>query len=150
MFRDRSIFTVISPFSNKISTSDPESNSICRGQGTVKIEINNKPVTFKNCLYVPKITKNLVSLLDLCDKSITITKNNNKFHISQSGQVLLSGHIINKLMIVTFDQPKSFLVKVGEDPPWNQRLGHPGNQVLKSLGLTNVSEQPCNMCAKGK
>ncbi|MBW0538230.1 hypothetical protein O181_077945 [Austropuccinia psidii MF-1] len=150
MFRDKSIFTEISSFSNKISTSDPESSLICRGQGTVKIKINNELVMFKNCLYVPKITKNLVSLLDLFDKSITITKDNNQFHISQSRQVLLSGHIINKLMVVTFNQPKSFLTKGGEDPPWHQRLGHPGNQVLKSLGFTNFSEQPCDVCAKGK
>ncbi|MBW0558206.1 hypothetical protein O181_097921 [Austropuccinia psidii MF-1] len=53
-------------------------------------------------------------------------------------------------MIVTFNQPKSFLTKGGEDPPWHQRLGHPGNQILKSLGFTNFSEQPCDVCAKGK
>ncbi|MBW0534367.1 hypothetical protein O181_074082 [Austropuccinia psidii MF-1] len=150
MFRDKSIFTEISPFSNKISTSDPESNLICKGQGTVKIKINNKLFTLKNCLYVPKITKNLASLLDFCNKSITITKDDNRFHLSQNGRVLLSGNIINKLMIVTFNQPKLFLTKGGESPPWHQRLGHPGNQVLKSLGLANANEQPCNVCAKGK
>ncbi|MBW0476331.1 hypothetical protein O181_016046 [Austropuccinia psidii MF-1] len=150
MFCDKSIFTERSPFSNKISTSDPESDLICRGQGKVKIKINNQLFTLKNFPYVPKITKNLVSLPYFCNKSIRITKAKYWFHLSQRSQVLLSGHIIKKLMIVTFNQPKSFLTKMGENPPWHQRLGHPGNQVLKSVGFSNFHEQPCVVCAKGK
>ncbi|MBW0562211.1 hypothetical protein O181_101926 [Austropuccinia psidii MF-1] len=151
MFHDKNIFTELKMlFDEKIVTRNPKSNLVCKGRGTVEILINDKLIKLKDCLYVPEIMRNLVSLLELCNKSITITTKNKSFHLSQNNQILLSGHIINKLMIVTFDHPSSFLTKIKNTPPWHQRLGHPGNHVLKSLGLFNLNELPCNVCSKGK
>ncbi|MBW0527519.1 hypothetical protein O181_067234 [Austropuccinia psidii MF-1] len=79
-----------------------------------------------------------------------MNKGNNHFQLSQSGQVFLGGHIINKLMIVTFNLQRLFLPKGGEYPPWHQMLGQPANQVLKSLGFGKFDEQLCDVCARGK
>ncbi|MBW0469566.1 hypothetical protein O181_009281 [Austropuccinia psidii MF-1] len=77
MFHNREIFTKLDlSLNRKITTSDPNSNLICKGHGTVEIMINDKPFVLENCLYVTDLTKNLVSLLDLCHKRITITRNN--------------------------------------------------------------------------
>ncbi|MBW0488227.1 hypothetical protein O181_027942 [Austropuccinia psidii MF-1] len=66
MFNDKEIFTELTSNHNKvIATSNPSSNLICKGRGTVKILINGKIFTLKDCLHVPKLARNLVSLLDL-------------------------------------------------------------------------------------
>ncbi|MBW0538151.1 hypothetical protein O181_077866 [Austropuccinia psidii MF-1] len=107
MFNNRSLFSNFTESSDEsISTSNPSSSLICKGQGTVKIIINNSPLTFLNCLYVPKLTKNLASLLDLCKPPITITRNGSTFELLHDKQIFLSGQLINKLMVVFFDQPK--------------------------------------------
>ncbi|MBW0498455.1 hypothetical protein O181_038170 [Austropuccinia psidii MF-1] len=151
MFSDKSIFTelIFTP-EEKIATSDPRRNLTCKGKGTVKIEVNKKLLTLHNCLYVPNITKNLVSLLELCTKLITIEKTGATFQLLNNNQVLLKGQIINKLMYVSFNRPKTLLSKIASDPIWHLRLGHPGNQVLKSLGLKPLENDLCDTCVKGK
>ncbi|MBW0576429.1 hypothetical protein O181_116144 [Austropuccinia psidii MF-1] len=134
----------------KIVTIDPKSNLVCKGQGIVEILINEKLNKLKVCLYVPKLTQNLVRLLNLCNKSITITKENKSFHLSQNNKILISSHIINKLMIVTFDQPGAFLKKTDKNSPWHQQLGPPGNQVLKFLSLINLNESQFYVFSKVK
>ncbi|MBW0518048.1 hypothetical protein O181_057763 [Austropuccinia psidii MF-1] len=56
---------------------------------------------------------------NLCHKPITITRNNSAFHLSQNNSTILSGQIINKLMIVTFNQPVSLLTKHSHNAPWH-------------------------------
>ncbi|MBW0549089.1 hypothetical protein O181_088804 [Austropuccinia psidii MF-1] len=151
MFNNKEIFTELASNHNEvIATSDPSSNLICEGRGTVKIVINNKIFTLKDCLYVPKLARNLVSLLDLCHKSITITKDGPSFHLSQNNTNVISGHLINKLMIVPFNQPLANLTESNSSIIWHQRLGHPGNSIMKSLGLEPPSKDICDICVKGK
>ncbi|MBW0576851.1 hypothetical protein O181_116566 [Austropuccinia psidii MF-1] len=150
MFNNRSLFSNFTESSDKsISTSNPSSSLICKGQGTVKIIINNSPLTLLNCLYVPKLTKNLVILLDLCKAPITITRNGSTFELLHDKQIFLSRQLINKLMVVFFDQPTIHLTKNNPSPPWHSHLGHLSNQVLKSLGL-KPNNNPCNTCTRGK
>ncbi|MBW0552465.1 hypothetical protein O181_092180 [Austropuccinia psidii MF-1] len=151
MFSDKSIFTklIITP-EEKIATSNPRSNLTCKGKGTVKIEVDKRLLTLYNFLYVPNITKNLVSLLELCTKLITIQKTDATFQLLNDNQVLLNGQLINKLMCVSFNRPRTFLSKLAPNPLWHLRLGHPGNQVLKSLGLQPCENDFCDTCVKGK
>ncbi|MBW0590482.1 hypothetical protein O181_130197 [Austropuccinia psidii MF-1] len=94
MFSDEKLFTeLIRTPEERISTSDPKRSLVCKGRGTVQIDINSKSMILQNCLYVPNIAKNL---------------------------------------------------------SWHQRLGHPGSQELKSLGLESLDETPCDVCVKGK
>ncbi|MBW0484566.1 hypothetical protein O181_024281 [Austropuccinia psidii MF-1] len=101
MFSDKSIFTelILTP-EEKIVTSNQRSNLTFKGKGTIEIEFNKRLLTLKNCLYVPKITKNLVSLVELCTKSITIQKTGATFQLLNDNQFLLNGQIINKLMYI--------------------------------------------------
>ncbi|MBW0586880.1 hypothetical protein O181_126595 [Austropuccinia psidii MF-1] len=134
----------------KIATSDPSSNLLCKGRGTVEISVDNKLFKLENCLYLPRLKRNLVSLLDLCSKPITITRNVLSFYFSKCDQQFLSGDVIKKLMIMTFDQPSSMLTSMPEKSPWHALLGHPGDQFLKTLGLKIHDMDPCEICAWGK
>ncbi|MBW0584091.1 hypothetical protein O181_123806, partial [Austropuccinia psidii MF-1] len=150
MFNNRSLFSNFSEINESISTSDPSSNLMCKGQGTVKIIIDKNSFTLLNCLFVPKLTKNLVSLLDLCKDPITIARDNSTFQLSQNDQTFLSGQLINKLMVVFFNQPMANLTESPSNPPWHLHLGHPSNQVLKSLGLKPIDNNSCDTCTRGK
>ncbi|MBW0477194.1 hypothetical protein O181_016909 [Austropuccinia psidii MF-1] len=151
MFNTRSLFT---NFTNgrdeKITTRNPSSSLICKGHGTVKSLINDNLFTLKNCLYVPKLTKNLVSLLDLCEALITVTRNNLNFHLSNNNCVFLSGCLISKLMVVTFNKPRAYMTENFLNPPRHSRLGYPSNQVLKSLGLKPINDNSCDIRVRGK
>ncbi|MBW0470937.1 hypothetical protein O181_010652 [Austropuccinia psidii MF-1] len=151
MFSDENLFNKLALTSEeRISTSDPGSSLTCKGQGTVKINIKNESLTLHNFLYVPNITNNLVSLLDLCSKSITIIKNGMTFQLPNDEQVLLKGQIVNKLMTVNFNQPRTLLSKISTNYMWHERLRHPENQELKSLPLKLLNETLCDVCVKGK
>ncbi|MBW0482496.1 hypothetical protein O181_022211 [Austropuccinia psidii MF-1] len=151
MFSDKSIFTklILTP-EEKIATSNPRSNLTCKGKGTVEIEVDKRLLTLYNCLYVPNITKNLVSLLELCTKSMTIQKTDATFQLLNDNQILLNGQLINKLMCVSFNRPRTFLSKLAPNRLWHLRLGDQGNQVLKSLGLQPCENDFCDTCVKGK
>ncbi|MBW0492661.1 hypothetical protein O181_032376 [Austropuccinia psidii MF-1] len=129
MFSDKNVFTklVLTP-EERDATSKPRSSLTCKGQGTVTIDIRNELLTLHNFLYVPNITKNLVTLLDLCAKSITIIKNVTTFQLLNDKHVLLKGQIVNKLMTVIFNQQRTILSQFSANYTWHQRLGHPGNQ----------------------
>ncbi|MBW0489934.1 hypothetical protein O181_029649 [Austropuccinia psidii MF-1] len=73
---------------------------------------------------------------------ITITREENKLCLTQENKTLMTGDLINFLIIVTFNQPVSNLTMAQQN--WHLRLGHPRNQTLKSLGLHLINkEQYC-------
>ncbi|MBW0555084.1 hypothetical protein O181_094799 [Austropuccinia psidii MF-1] len=130
-----------------ISTGDPTSNLFAEGTGSVNITINGKTLTLENCIFVPKISHNLISLLELFKNAITIEKlSSDRFVIKQSNEEILFGKISNRLMTVQHEPIKA-LISIGT--LWNQRLGHPSNQVVKMLGLPS-SPDPCEICLTGK
>ncbi|MBW0553043.1 hypothetical protein O181_092758 [Austropuccinia psidii MF-1] len=148
MFSDKSLFTSLkksSPFI--VSTGDPTSKLFAEGVGSVSLVIEGKTLILKNCIFVPKISHTLISLLELFKDSIKIEKlSAERFVIRNSNEIILSGKITNRLMTV-LHQPVKALISVGS--LWHQRLGHPSNQVVKTLGLPPTSET-CEVCLTGK
>ncbi|MBW0522158.1 hypothetical protein O181_061873 [Austropuccinia psidii MF-1] len=88
--------------------------------------------------------------MELCETSITITKNGSKFQLAQKNNMLLSGSLINKVMIVTLNQLSAALTEGVNSTTWHQCLGHPGSQVMKLLGLAPLDGTACDICIKGK
>ncbi|MBW0535535.1 hypothetical protein O181_075250, partial [Austropuccinia psidii MF-1] len=148
MFNNKSMFTNLkqsSPFI--ISTGDPTSILFSEGTGSVNIMINGKTLTLENCIFVPKISHNLISLLELFKNAITIEKlPSDRFVIKQLNEEILSGKISNRLMTVQYEPIKA-LISIGT--LWHQRLRHPSNQVVKMLGLP-LSPDLCEICLTGK
>ncbi|MBW0557823.1 hypothetical protein O181_097538 [Austropuccinia psidii MF-1] len=118
------------------------------GIGKVTLECNNKILKLENCLLVPSLKCNLISMLELFKNQLTVHRQNNVFSLVSNNKVLLTGEIRNRLMYIKYNLP-SALLTTSEKHPWHNRLGHPGPAVLKYLGLSN-EETSCLICETNK
>ncbi|MBW0496487.1 hypothetical protein O181_036202 [Austropuccinia psidii MF-1] len=100
-----------------------------------------------NCLYVPRLNCNLISLLGLGHKEVLINQDNGAFILNSKEDTLLKGTIVNSLMKVNYSTPKELTIQISN--LWHSRLGHPGNHAIKSMDLPEMSSQ-CLMCSKNK
>ncbi|MBW0488794.1 hypothetical protein O181_028509 [Austropuccinia psidii MF-1] len=151
MFNIKEVFTSFTSTNHEtITTHIPCSNLKCKGFRLAKILINRKIFTLKECFYAPKPTKNLVGLLELCKNSITLTNNGSELQLTQNSDMLISGNLINKLIILTFNQPFTSLTEGTNRITWYQHLGHAGSHVMNSLSLAPLYGTTCDICTKGR
>ncbi|MBW0510890.1 hypothetical protein O181_050605 [Austropuccinia psidii MF-1] len=149
MFNSRSCFSTLEQMSPlKVCTGDSTSSLLSEGIGTVVLLCNNRKLTPNNCLFVPKLNCNLISLLVICKEKLTIIQENGHFKLESNHQPLIEGKIINNLKRVQFMIPKAFSMQVLTNL-WHQRLGHPGNQIIKSMGLPGINSN-CLTCDTNK
>ncbi|MBW0570349.1 hypothetical protein O181_110064 [Austropuccinia psidii MF-1] len=134
-----------------ISTSNPGIDLSATGRGTVAIEVENETFLLPNGLYVPNVSRNLISLLKMFATSITIAKHDRAFQSTNDNKTILCGKISNKLMISEFTKCTTLLTNCrGTQPCWHSRLGHPSNQTFNLMGLPTFEKDHCDVCAKGK
>ncbi|MBW0484987.1 hypothetical protein O181_024702 [Austropuccinia psidii MF-1] len=149
MFNDLKPFTSSLKTTNiRVVTGDTNSGLTALGIGTVKILSNNKTLTLKNCLYVPCLKCNLISLLELFKKELTVKQEEDTFTLTSQGKEILNGEIINKLMISSYTIPTT-LITGPNSIPRNERLAHPGSAVLKLLGV-EADKKDCLICKTSK
>ncbi|MBW0549409.1 hypothetical protein O181_089124 [Austropuccinia psidii MF-1] len=125
------------PISAEVATGDRKSHLIAIGIGKVTLNCNGKALNPKNCLLVPGLKCNLVSMLELFKNQLTVHQQKRTFSLTSNQEVFLTGEIINRLMYINYEPPTVFLT-TAEKLPWQNRLGHPGPAVLKTLGLPNI------------
>ncbi|MBW0530598.1 hypothetical protein O181_070313 [Austropuccinia psidii MF-1] len=139
MFNDKSLFTSLVPFPPfVVSTGNPESNLFSEGKGPASLFISGKLLILRNFLYIPRISHNLISMIQLLEESIIIEKLTEEI----SKLVINCETTIYGLMSVTHDAPKT-LMSIGD--VWHKRLGHPSNQSVRTLGLPPLSNT-CQTC----
>ncbi|MBW0575703.1 hypothetical protein O181_115418, partial [Austropuccinia psidii MF-1] len=149
MFNSKALFSSLNSLTPlRISTGDSSSTLLAEGMGTVDLSCEGSTLSLKNCLYVPKLNCNLVSLLELFHDKVTIIKKGNSFSLDSNNRLLLKGTIKNNLLIVNCSTPTSLLT-LANDNLWHNRLGHPGDGPLKSMGLP-ISSLPCRICMINK
>ncbi|MBW0488360.1 hypothetical protein O181_028075 [Austropuccinia psidii MF-1] len=149
MFHLKEVFSSLSETAGiHILTGNPASQLSAKGIGSVSIIVNNKPLSFLECLYVPNLKCNLISLLQLCGDQITITRDSDTFNLTTNEKTFLHGQIINNLMKAEFTQLKS-LVSTVVDGLWHKRLGHPGKAPVCAIGLPSHN-LPCHTCDLNK
>ncbi|MBW0502369.1 hypothetical protein O181_042084 [Austropuccinia psidii MF-1] len=149
MFHSKEVFTSLFDTPNLfISTGDSMSQLRAEGMGTVSIIIDKRPLNLVDCLYVPKLNCNLISLLQLFHEQVTITKNLDTFDLKTNENILFHGKIINNLMKADFIQPTSLSTTIVDDL-WHKRLGHPGRGPVRAMGLPSFNG-PCHTCDLNK
>ncbi|MBW0520965.1 hypothetical protein O181_060680 [Austropuccinia psidii MF-1] len=125
---------------SKVFTGDLQSNLLAHGIGNAELKCNGRTLNLENCLFVPKLKCNLMSMLELFKDQLTIKRTNNSFFLSSKGEILSEGEICNRLMYITYYLPNS-LPTLAYGNLWHCCLGHPGRAVLKNLGLP---DQDCS------
>ncbi|MBW0525126.1 hypothetical protein O181_064841 [Austropuccinia psidii MF-1] len=138
--------TTSKPIRIQVATGDANSNLTALGIGMVKILNHNNTLLLQKCLYVPKLKCNLISLLELLKKQLTVSHTNNVFSLSANGKEFMYGNIIGKLMVIDYTIPKAILTNKMNDP-WHERLGHPRASTLKHLGLPRVQNKQVTQAA---
>ncbi|MBW0491927.1 hypothetical protein O181_031642 [Austropuccinia psidii MF-1] len=131
-----------------METGDANRKRSAVGIGTVKILNHNNKLTLKECLYVPKLKCNLISLLELFKEKLTVNCKDNVFSLNSKGKVIMHGKIINKLMVINFTILKTLLTNQINNL-WHNKLGHPRDSVLKQLALPTTQDN-CLVCETKK
>ncbi|MBW0522183.1 hypothetical protein O181_061898 [Austropuccinia psidii MF-1] len=140
----------LKPISLIVTTGDAKSNLLAEGMGTIEIICNNKKLRLDDCLYIPKLKYNLLSMLELFKKKISIARNKNQSVLQTHNETLMSGKINNNLMYVDYEITTCLLSKtIQQDVLWHHRLGHHSSKILKLLSLPN-EESKCITCKINK
>ncbi|MBW0541403.1 hypothetical protein O181_081118, partial [Austropuccinia psidii MF-1] len=149
MFNSLKCFTSFSKTPEiSVSTGDSASTLLSTGIGTVVILCGSQSLCLENSLFVPRLNCNLVSLLALSQKNIVIHRENENFSLKTNNFGIIRGKIINKLMRVEYSVPENHLTTTALNP-WHERLGHPGNQAIRTMGLP-VTNSTCSTCDLNK
>ncbi|MBW0466412.1 hypothetical protein O181_006127 [Austropuccinia psidii MF-1] len=149
MFYSKDIFCSLSNVEKfSIATGDSSSKLLAKGIGSVVVMVGPRRLTLTDCLYVPKLNCNLVSLMQLFRNKLTIIKSSNTFSLRTDDVVLFEGEITNNLMKINFSQPTSLLTTTVDDL-WHKRLGHPGKVPVRSMGLP-YDYSSCKTCDLNK
>ncbi|MBW0501283.1 hypothetical protein O181_040998 [Austropuccinia psidii MF-1] len=128
----------LKPISLIVTTGDAKINLLDKGIGTIEIICNNKKLRLDDFLYIPKLKCNLLTMLEVFKKRISITRNKNKFVLETHNETLICGKINSNLMYVDYKIPTCLLSKtIQQDEVWNERLRHPISKILKLLSLPN-------------
>jgi hypothetical protein len=137
MICDKLLFNNIVPKNIIIKTGHKSNNLFAEGIGSVSVKVGGKKIQLHDCLFVPDISKQLISLVRLIKKSVTIEKNANRFVIRDGPFQLFSGYVANNLLHVPYSRLCVALSNIAKISPyiWHQRLGHPGDQVMRSMDL---------------
>ncbi|MBW0499100.1 hypothetical protein O181_038815 [Austropuccinia psidii MF-1] len=148
MFNSKESFSTLGATpSFNVCTGDTTSSLSAKGIGTVTIACGEKVFTLSNCLYVPNLNCNLISLLGLGHKKISIHRDKDDFTLCSEDEILFKGKIESNLMKVNYSTPKTPITQSSN--LWHLQLGHPGVQVIRSMGLPEMTSK-CLTCDKNK
>ncbi|KAA1087994.1 hypothetical protein PGTUg99_050213 [Puccinia graminis f. sp. tritici] len=166
MFNSLDFFVDSEPVFIFIITGDGKSREelVATRKGTALIQLaDDKIITLKNSLFVPNLTRNLVSLSQLIDNNISIQRAGKLFNVILNNQEkLFSLDLSNQLFEISGDvspvqQQTIAMISNASEPTgftkWHNRLGHASKDRLKVVIPSKESlmkEHCCDACMKGK
>jgi hypothetical protein len=142
-------------------------NDVCyetQGTGTVRFQREyGKSLHFSDVLYVPSLTKNLISISTLEDKGFEVTFCGGKVYIRPKGSTTKMDKVIGvrseKVYRLQFESTKALVSNVIDlGNLWHIRMAHLhhgefGNLRQTVTGLRQFAVEkhdPCNGCVMGK
>ena len=159
---NRALFSTIEPYTVPLRWGTA-SQIQTTGKGTIKIKFDSTQQTVKitDCLYVPEIGVNLLSIGALDSKGLKAEFGSGSVQISTQKRVIATGYYHNRLPTFRTStlHEKAHLVR--EDPKiWHKRLAHVGPIALKHLpeavtgcrftAVTKKSSDICDICVQAK
>ena len=103
-------------------------------RGNVKLEFSStgKGITLRDCLYVPEIGMNLLSLGRLLKNNVLTHFTTTEVTLSYNQKVLAKGLNERNMLVFQTIAPEQALIAI-DAQIWHQRMGHLGQNALKSL-----------------
>jgi transposase InsO family protein len=164
MFNDEKFFDDTRPCNIVIRTGDGSANLMATLEGTASVmDSAGKILRLPGSLYVPGLTRNLLSLGKLSTKSFSMTRTEDTCLVSVDNSANFAC-ILNNGILELKDcigpipsSPVTFatVTHSGDTSPyvtWHARLGHSGIARLKCALSDNklIATPNCDVCMKGK
>ena len=162
---DRALFSELEPYSISLRWGTA-SQIKTSGKGIINIKFNGYPVRITECLFVPEIGVNLLSLGALIEKGLSIEFTQESIKISKNNKSFAIGFFQNKLPIFYTSKNEQNLLLIQKENPeiWHKRLAHVGSTALEKLpnavigcefsgekGHGPISKNnPCDICIRAK
>ena len=152
-------FKTITPYVCSVQTAN---KSVLQSEGIGEVVVSGKHrnITLKNCLFVPSLGFNLVSVPRITSANCTVLFRHNGAEITnEQNAVLATASSFNNAVILDMSLPLS--LSTSSQPPtlntWHKRLGHLNFTAVSALpkyvsGM-NISPSPappCESCVIGK
>ena len=115
------------------------STMLSRGKGLVKLNINGKQLTLEHCLFIPEVSRNIISVSQLNDKNYQVFFSKDSCSIERNEDVFsLTGEngifIFNTTPVVMMALNSEVL---------HQRFGHPGRIVENGYSTCSNLQRMC-------
>ncbi|MBW0488521.1 hypothetical protein O181_028236 [Austropuccinia psidii MF-1] len=120
------------------SSVDLAGTLVSVGIGTFFILCGNSLLSLKNSLFFPRLNCNLVFLLALSCKKVSINREVDLFTLEINEKGSIKGKITNNPMRVEHSIPESY-VETAPSNLWHKRLGHPGKSTIKLMELPIIN-----------
>ena len=132
----------------------------CEKKGTLEIPTikNGFKLKIENTLYLPNLSKNLISVQHLGKHGIDTQFKDGKCNLMKDDEIILKSELKNKLyyLNINLKNESTYLTNEQENSIWHQRMGHLNYNDLisiKELNLKQVSKlnhTSCEICLQGK
>ncbi|PLW21092.1 hypothetical protein PCASD_21744 [Puccinia coronata f. sp. avenae] len=164
MFNNLDFFLSTSVCSIPISTGRNSTDLTATRTGTALIaQTDGRTLELKDSLFVPGLSRNLISMTQLVKKTASITRSNQLVNITIDDTIHFTCKHSNNIMEIQGDigpVPREALALVTTThslstsafDTWHNRLGHAGIARLQSVlpGVKLTKSGSCDSCMKGK
>jgi len=134
-----------------------------KGSGKVNIPIfvngETRLIVAEDVLYVPNLSVNLLSVRKITQKGFTINFDESVCKITNGDNLVATAKPVNDIYKLSQPSNVTYACKIDTSSnKWHRRLGHLNRSSMKflrdkhaqGLNFDDPSEQPCEVCVKGK
>ena len=160
---DKTLFSSLIPTDKTVKWGNATS-IIASYMGNIELIFNStkQKAILEDCLYVPEIGLNLLSLGRLAQKGLNIQFYKQNCYIERPNKLIAKGYYRNNLSVfntqIIQKTAEIACLTTNKQDIWHQRMGHIGNKALKELpnavkGVENiikVEEKDCDICIQSK
>lgn len=162
MANSKEAFDEIEEININIGTAKKSTSLEAKGVGTIKLI----ECSLKKVLYVPDLSKNLLSVSAITENGGEVKFRRNKVVILKNNKKILEGvkndqGLYNVYFENNIDKYKTFLTQKIEAVKWHQRLGHLGYNnmkrllsITKGMNITNKEieklDKVCEICLRAR
>jgi len=158
MASDNTLFSKLTINKSKIMVAKKNESMQAEGKG----EIESEKCILKNVLYVPELTRNLLSVHAVTENGGEVIFSKDKVYIMKNNDKILEGKKENGLYTINIDKNECYLSENQnmKSKEWHRKLGHLGITNIKKL--LDISEgiklskadceamEKCDICLKAK